>query len=89
MSKSVAERLTMNEMLDSYSGNFEDCCIWNGMLCNLSKEHRHFTETRCFNNHDRRANHLLHQRTQNVPLEHPQGLIEYVASHSQRQQIPF
>jgi hypothetical protein len=30
MSKSVAERLTMNDMLDSYSGNFGDCCICNG-----------------------------------------------------------
>ena len=89
MPKSVAKRLTMNETLDSYSGNFGDCCIWNGMPCNLSEAHQHFTEIYCFNNHDRRANHLLHQRTQKVPLEHPQGLTEHMASHSQRQQLHF
>jgi len=87
MSKSVAKRLTMNKMLGSYSGNFGDCCIWNRMLCNLSEAYQYRTKTCCFNNHDRRTNHLLRQRRQKVPLEHPQGLTEYKASHSQRQQL--
>jgi len=59
------------------------------MLCNLSETYRYCTETCCFNNHDRRANRLLCQQRQKVPLEYPQGLTEYMVSHSQTEQLHF